>query len=71
MMTVEVNAKPDEGTMLAALSACAYLGEHEWGKWIHTYTGYVEPCLLTIHLAFNILLLFFEFFLKLLACQER
>lgn len=37
MMTVEVSAKPDEVTMLAALSACAHLGEHELGEWIHSY----------------------------------
>ncbi|KAH0781479.1 hypothetical protein KY290_001077 [Solanum tuberosum] len=37
MMSVEVSAKPDEVTMLAALSACAHLGEHELGEWIHSY----------------------------------
>ncbi|MCD9638181.1 hypothetical protein HAX54_022001 [Datura stramonium] len=37
MMSVEVDAKPDEVTMLAVLSACAHLGEHELGEWIHCY----------------------------------
>ncbi|KAM3362672.1 pentatricopeptide repeat-containing protein like [Capsicum galapagoense] len=37
MMSVEGGAKPDEVTMLAALSACAHLGEHELGEWIHSY----------------------------------
>ncbi|MCD9646837.1 hypothetical protein HAX54_037033 [Datura stramonium] len=29
MMSVEADAKPDEVTMLAVLSTCAHLGEHE------------------------------------------
>ncbi|KAK4339070.1 hypothetical protein RND71_040532 [Anisodus tanguticus] len=35
--SVEVGAKPDEVMMLAVLSACAHLGEHELGEWIHSY----------------------------------
>ncbi|XP_070047934.1 pentatricopeptide repeat-containing protein At5g56310 [Nicotiana tomentosiformis] len=38
MTSAEVGVKPDEVTMLAALSACAHLGELELGKWIHNYT---------------------------------
>ncbi|CAN4107439.1 unnamed protein product [Withania somnifera] len=37
MMSMEVGVKPDEVTMLAAISACAHLGEHELGEWIHSY----------------------------------
>lgn len=37
MMADSSGVKPDEVAMLAALSACANLGDLELGEWIHTY----------------------------------
>ncbi|XP_047325154.1 pentatricopeptide repeat-containing protein At5g56310 [Impatiens glandulifera] len=36
-MLLEEGVKPDEVTMVAALSACAHLGDGELGRWIHRY----------------------------------